>query len=102
MSQNRGKLSNRAWHPEDIKAAVRKDYGSLANLARLSGVSESVVQTAVSRPQPTGNRIIATALGLSVHEIWPQWFDVAGNIVADTGKRKSCRSHAARQKSAAA
>lgn len=69
-----------ALHPEDIKAEIRKRCGSLAELARKHGVSQSVVQTALRRPQPTGNRIVAAALGRSVHEIWPQWFDEAGNV----------------------
>lgn len=103
MPRTRGNAAVRSWHPEDIKAAVRKAYGSMAELARRHAVSESVVQTAILRVQPTGNRIIAAALDRSVHEIWPQWFDEAGNVrrprPAD-GKHPGCQTQ--RQKAAAA
>lgn len=67
-------------HPEDIKAQIRKQCGSLAELARQHAVSESVVQTAVHRLQPTGNRIIAAVLGKPVHVLWPHLFDASGNV----------------------
>lgn len=68
-------------HPEDVKAAVRKKFGSLAALARQNGVSDSVVRAALIRPQPTGNRIIAKCLELSVHELWPEWYDADGQRI---------------------
>jgi len=99
----RGKSKMPPQHPEDIKAAVRKAFGSLAELARQHDVSESVVQTAVSRLQPTGNRIIAAALGYKVHEIWPHLFDEAGNVRRSRPKNASRRSDLThRQKAVAA
>ena len=73
-------------HPEDVKAAVRKKIGSLAALARAHGVSDSVVRAALIRPQPTGNRIIADCLGLSLHELWPRWYNANGERISS-----SCR-----------
>lgn len=69
-------------HPEDIKAEVRKKIGSLAELSRQNNVSDSVVRAALIRPQPTGNRLIADCLGVSVHSLWPEWY-------ANDGKRIS-------------
>lgn len=65
-------------HPEDVKAAVRKKVGSLAALARLHNISDSVVRAALIRPQPTGNKVIAQCLEVSVHELWPQWYNEDG------------------------
>lgn len=72
-------------HPEDIKAAVRKKFGSLAALARENGVSDSVVRAALIRPQPTGNRIIANCLEQSVHDLWPEWYDRDGKRLPSSG-----------------
>lgn len=69
----------RNMHPQDVMAAIRKRAGSMAELAEKKGASRSVVQAAIHRPQPTGNRIIAECLGKSVHELWPEWFDEDGN-----------------------
>lgn len=78
---------NRNKHPEDIKAAIRKRVGTMAELARQHGVHSSTVICAISRPQPTGNRIIAELLGLSLFELWPEWFDADGNRrLSDTNR----------------
>jgi Ner family transcriptional regulator len=62
-------------HPEDVKAEVRKKIGSLAELARQHGVSDSVVRAALIRPQPTGNKLIADCLNCSLHQLWPEWYN---------------------------
>ncbi|WP_411576870.1 helix-turn-helix domain-containing protein [Terasakiella sp. A23] len=71
-------------HPEDVKAAVRKKFGSLAALARQHGVSDSVVRAALIRPQPTGNRLIADCLGLPLHELWPEWYRDDGSRISSS------------------
>lgn len=65
-------------HPEDIKAAVRKTGVSLAELARRHGMAPSTGARALYLPCPTMNRAIADHLGVSVHELWPEWFDADG------------------------
>lgn len=77
------------WHPEDVKAAVRKTGTTLSELARRKGVSTSVVHKALKQPRPTGNRVIAAFLGRSVHEMWPDWFDRDGNRLRSTGDQSS-------------
>ncbi len=71
-------------HPEDIKAMIRKKYGSLALVADAHGLSHSTVQCAVYRPVPAGNYAIAQALGMSVHELWPEWFHANGKRILST------------------
>jgi len=79
------------YHPEDIKAEVRKKFGSMAELGRQNGVSTSVIRAALIRPQPTGNRLIAECLGKTLHEIWPGWYDADGNRIPFQTGRKPIR-----------
>lgn len=65
-------------HPEDIKAALRKRYGSLIKAADAQGISVALIQKALYFPRPGGNTAIAKALGLSLNDIWPEWFDDRG------------------------
>lgn len=69
-------------HPEDIKAAVGKTGISLSELARRHRLNPSTVVHAVRRPQPSGNRAIASHLGRKLHELWPEWFDRHGNRIS--------------------
>lgn len=89
-------------HPQDVMAAIRKRVGSMADLARAHGVSDSVVQAAIHRPQPSGNRIIAEALGTTVHALWPEWFDADGNRRLSSPKPSARRSASQCQKREAA
>lgn len=93
------------WHAEDVKARVRKGYGTLEALADKRGVAGAVLRACLRRPVPRGNRIIAAALGKEVHEIWPDWYDADGNrrttLRSDGNSRsEKCASH--RQKAEAA
>ena len=59
------------WHPEDVKAAVRKKGKSLSDLARDYEYSESYLRGTLIRPRPYGEEIIAKFLGIPAAEIWP-------------------------------
>lgn len=60
------------WHPEDIKAAVRKRGQTLAGIARMSGVAKQTLSACLaSRASERGDRVIAKFLGLNPQEIWP-------------------------------
>lgn len=91
-------IKNKNTHPEDIKARVRKQYISLRGLAKMKGVSSAVVHAAVHRPQPSGNHVIAKALGTTVHILWPEWFDKEGNRIRSKNKIKSIRKQTKRQR----
>ncbi len=65
-------------HPEDIKAALRKRYGSLREAAEAQGISEALIQKALRFPRPGGNAAIAKALGKNLNDLWPRWFDEKG------------------------
>lgn len=70
-----------AWHPEDIKAAVRKTGVTLSGLSLASGLSDSACRAALRRPIPAANAAIAKRLGMQLGDLWPRWYDDAGNRV---------------------
>jgi Ner family transcriptional regulator len=80
------------WHPEDIKAEVRKRGSTLAGVARSVGLSDSSTRVAFHQPIPTANRAIAAFIGVPVNELWPQWFDTDGNRKLSTPKVKDSRT----------
>ncbi|MCX8649377.1 helix-turn-helix domain-containing protein [Gilliamella sp. B2776] len=65
------KIDSSDWHPADIIAALKKKGTTLANLSRQSGLSSSTLSNALARPWTKGEFIIAQALNMEPHEIWP-------------------------------
>ncbi|MBE7383743.1 MAG: helix-turn-helix domain-containing protein [Leptolyngbya sp. SIO1E4] len=60
-------------HVEDIKAALRKQGWTLASIAKELDVGPSAVSHALTRQRSRRvEQVIASKLGLSPHEIWPQ------------------------------
>lgn len=66
-------------HEADVRALVWKKGGTFKTIAERSGLHRSTVSAACVRPQPSGNRAIASFLDKTVHELWPEWFDPQGN-----------------------
>lgn len=86
------------WHPEDIKAALRKRYGSLEHLCRTWGLNRCAISNALrdaSHSVPTEMRI-ALALGMRPQVLWPDRWDAA------TGKALPRPSKAERKPGVAA
>lgn len=70
----------RDWHPEDIKAAVRKTrYGSLRALGEAFALPRHACSNALREPHCGGELAIAAALGLTPREIWPSRFHLDGS-----------------------
>ncbi len=65
------------WHPEDVKAAIRKSGTTVSALATLNGLSESALRQAMRRPEgvPAADDVIADFLGLPKHALWPHRYD---------------------------
>lgn len=76
-----------AWHPEDIKAALRKRGTSLAEISRRLGLHPESCRVALRRPWPRCERAIARALGVSPSELWPDRYEDGHPIRAQRGKR---------------
>lgn len=70
--------SQTGWHPEDIKAALRKRGLSLSSVSRRLGLDRDSARHALARPWPRVERAIARALGVTPQEIWPDRYDAAG------------------------
>lgn len=66
------------WHPEDIKAAVRKKGTTLAELARAAGLQDRACNHALRYPHFWGEMAIAECLSLSPRQIWPSRFTENG------------------------
>ena len=66
------------WHPEDIKAKVRKQGASLSALARKGGMSPQSVAMVLVRPGRKGEQVIAEFLGVAPYRIWPSRYHADG------------------------
>ena len=66
------KTSHQDWHPAEVVAALRMKGYSLRQLALLNGYGNAnSMTTALHRPYPLAEAIIAEALSLRAPEIWP-------------------------------
>lgn len=66
------------WHPEDIKAAVRKKGKTLRQLSLENGFSESAIRIALKRPLYGPEQVIAAFLGTPAKELWPDRYNPDG------------------------
>ncbi len=62
---------NQDWHPEDIKAAIRKRGMTTSQLSRCHGLAESTLRNVFRHHWPKGEKIIADFLNMEPSEIWP-------------------------------
>lgn len=66
------KTSLKDWHRADIVAELRKAGWSLRRLATHHGyASPTTLTTALDRPWPKGESLIASAIGKQPETIWP-------------------------------
>ena len=63
------------WHRADVVAGLRKKGWSLRQLSKEAGLSESTLKTALDRPYPKAERIIAAAIGVTPETIWPTRYE---------------------------
>lgn len=90
------KQRNRDWHPEDIKAAIRKRNVTLTDLALANDLPEGSIRYAAHYPHFDGEMVIAEFLGLSPRQIWPSRFKPDGSrnhrrrTANNNGNRSSC------------
>ena len=74
-------------HKEDIKAMVRKQGHTMKDLSIQYEFNPSALTASLYKPYPKANHIIAYALGLTVHEIWPEWYDATGKRIYQPRKQ---------------
>jgi Ner family transcriptional regulator len=71
------------WHPEDIRAALRKRYGTMRRLSQTWGLNRAAISNAIRDPAhsvPTEMRI-ALALGVRPQVLWPDRWGVDGKAL---------------------
>ena len=77
------KASHEDWHRGDIKSALEKAGWNLSSLSLHHGYeNRNTLQTALRRPWPKGERLIADAIGTDPMTIWPSRY-----ADKDTNKR---------------
>lgn len=76
------------WHPEDVKAAIRKKGHTLSSLSRSHGYSAAYLRNALQRPLFEGEQIIAAFLGVSPYSIWPDRYFRDGRSRIARGPRR--------------
>ncbi len=72
------KQSSKDWHKADIKAALEKAGWSLSRLSIHHGYNRSVLKSALIKPYPKAERLIAEALSIRPQIIWPSRYDAYG------------------------
>jgi Ner family transcriptional regulator len=66
------------WHPEDVKAAIRKKGVTLSELSIRHGYSDAYLRNALQRPIFDAEQIIARFLRTPANQIWPDRYDDDG------------------------
>ncbi len=84
MSQNK-----KGWHREDIKAAVRKRGTTMRAIAIDAGLCKDACHIAMTTPFPAAQHAIAKFLGVSLHSLWPAWYDKQGQRIGTRTARKA-------------
>lgn len=77
------------WHPEDVKAAIRKTGITLTDLSTGAGYEKSAVGKALFQPWPQVEDIIAERLGTAPWVIWPSRYDSCGNPLRAPGHKEN-------------
>jgi len=87
-------------HAEDIKADLRKKWGSLSALSRHFGKNPNIVTQVISTPGYSVPMEIAIAaeLGIPPHEVWPDRFHSDGTPIPMRVDRTPTRSAAQMQR----
>lgn len=83
---------------EDIKAELRRRGHTAAALARAHNVAPSVLGMAFLGPSKKGELIIAKALRLPPHEVWPDRWNADGTRRVDKRQGRYSRADAAAQR----
>lgn len=62
------------WHRADIIAELHKRGWSVASLAKAHKLAPSTLRSALDKPYPKSERIIAEAIGVAPEVIWAKRF----------------------------
>ncbi len=77
------------WDKFAIAAEVKRRGKTLTSLALENGLSQSSCRSALIIPVPSANKAIALFIGVSVHDLWPDWYREDGTRILGSGSRPS-------------
>lgn len=84
------KTSPKDWHPAEVVAALRMKGFSLRQLALLNGYGNAnSLTSALRRPYPLAEGLIAEAIGCPADEIWPSRYGPNGEPNRGTSGMKA-------------
>ncbi len=71
---------DQGWHPEDIKAELRKKFGPLTRLSRSWGLNRAAISNVLrcASESMVVERRIALALGIQPQKLWPERWGTDG------------------------
>lgn len=87
----------KGWHPENIKAELRKKFGSMARFAAANSISLQSVSGALASPIGSSRveQMIADGLQVQAHELWPdRWTSEGQKIDRSAVRRKISKRNA--------
>lgn len=87
--KTRKRQSREDWHPEDIKAKVRKSGTTLTALAIQAGLSNSACRKSLTVASPASDKVISEKLNIPLHELWPSRYDATGKRIKNFHKREN-------------
>lgn len=91
-------MTKRGPHREDIKAEIRKRGSTLADISTKAGLGRRSASYALVVPMPTANRAIADFLGMTLHDLWPRWYDQSGERIKSQASPKRTRKTPSRHR----
>lgn len=62
-------------NPEDLKARIRKEFGTLKAMAEKYGLEPVTLRVALIKPCPKGQAVIANHYNEPKNHFWPEWYD---------------------------
>lgn len=71
VDKSQKKAAQADWHRADVVAALHKKGWSLRKLSTECGLSAGTLKSALDKPYPKAERIIADAIGIDPRTIWP-------------------------------
>jgi len=81
------------WSHQRIVFEVRERGTTLAALGLSKGYARNTLHCALYKPHPSAHAVIADFLGVSRHEIWPQWYGPDGKrLLINPARRQEGRS----------
>ncbi len=92
MRKSAIELRNARWDEWAIRAELRRRGHTFRALAKESGFNASTISSALCKPSTRVNLFIANTLGITPHELWPDWFYEDGDLIPARHRQKLSRA----------